>query len=123
MNSDRSDSMKNKLQAWQTFISELGYELSFCENGCLTEMSPVVFLRNITGIGRGEDSVELRKSQLTKREREILGYVSKGKTNQEIALILSVSVRTVEKHLESLFRKLNTNRRQALIHTINESDR
>jgi transcriptional regulator EpsA len=52
---------------------------------------------------------------LTQREVEILQWVSKGKTNPEIALILHISAFTVKNHLQRLFQKLNvTNRAQAV---------
>ena len=43
---------------------------------------------------------------LTAREAEILMWVSRGKTNKEVGLILSTSPRTVNKHLEHIFEKL-----------------
>jgi len=42
---------------------------------------------------------------VTPREAEILGLVADGLANKEIAARLSLSVRTVEKHVESLLRK------------------
>ena len=43
---------------------------------------------------------------LSKREREVLLWVSEGKTAGEIAAILNVSPRTVHKHLENIYSKL-----------------
>ncbi len=45
---------------------------------------------------------------LTPREDEILGWVREGKRNPEIALILGISFRTVEKHVENILRKTHT---------------
>ncbi|MCK0143612.1 LuxR family transcriptional regulator [Aliiroseovarius sp. F20344] len=39
------------------------------------------------------------RSQLSKRQREVLEWVGDGKTNQDIATILGVTSATVEKHL------------------------
>lgn len=50
---------------------------------------------------------------LTKRESEVLMWVAHGKTNREIAEILSLSPRTVNKHLEQVFPKLNVDNRAA----------
>lgn len=50
---------------------------------------------------------------LTPREREILRWLSEGKRNAEIALILGISTRTVGKHLEHLFEKLGVETRTA----------
>lgn len=44
--------------------------------------------------------------RLTKREKEILNLLSQGKLNREIAEELGLSVRTVETHRASLFKKL-----------------
>lgn len=50
---------------------------------------------------------------VTARESEVLLWLSKGKTNREIAQILELSPRTVNKHLEQLFRKLAVDNRTA----------
>ena len=41
-------------------------------------------------------------------------YVAAGKTNVEIGLLLDISARTVQKHLENIFRKLGGETRMAL---------
>ena len=43
---------------------------------------------------------------VTQREAEVYLWLAKGKTNREIAQILDMSPRTVNKHLEQLFKKL-----------------
>jgi len=40
-------------------------------------------------------------------------WVSRGKTNREISIILSISPRTVQKHLEHIFQKLGVETRTA----------
>ena len=50
---------------------------------------------------------------LTPREAEVLRWVAAGKTNREIGLILSLSPRTVTKHLEHIFAKLGVETRTA----------
>ena len=50
---------------------------------------------------------------ITKREADVLLWISRGKTNREIAQILKISPRTVNKHLESLFIKLEVDNRTA----------
>ncbi|MCC1497206.1 DNA-binding response regulator [Alcanivorax sp. 1008] len=49
--------------------------------------------------------------KLTGRESDVLLWIAKGKTNREIGQILDVSPRTVNKHLEQVFRKLNVENR------------
>jgi two-component system, NarL family, response regulator NreC len=45
-------------------------------------------------------------SQLTTRERQMLKLVAEGKKNREIATLLSLSAKTVEKHRANLMRKM-----------------
>lgn len=55
------------------------------------------------------------REQLSNREYEICLWACKGKTNPEIAIILGIRVKTVEKHLTSIFRKLAIPDRRKLI--------
>lgn len=50
---------------------------------------------------------------LTPRETEVLSWLAKGKTNRDIADILGMSHRTVNKHLEHIFEKLGVETRTA----------
>ena len=50
---------------------------------------------------------------LTVRESEVLAWLSKGKTNRDIAQILGLSPRTVDKHLEQIYAKLGVENRTA----------
>ena len=58
-----------------------------------------------------EEDLLREKFDLTPRESEVLTWISRGKTNQEIAMILDFSPRTVNKHLEQIFRKLGVENR------------
>jgi DNA-binding NarL/FixJ family response regulator len=44
--------------------------------------------------------------ELSEREREILGLMAEGRSNQGICELLSLSPRTVESHVRTIFRKL-----------------
>jgi DNA-binding CsgD family transcriptional regulator len=50
---------------------------------------------------------------LTTREGEVLSWLSKGKTNRDIAQILGLSPRTVDKHLKQIYAKLGVENRTA----------
>ncbi len=50
---------------------------------------------------------------LTTREGEVLAWLAKGKTNRDIAQILGLSPRTVDKHLEQIYAKLGVENRTA----------
>lgn len=51
---------------------------------------------------------------LTGREREVLALVLEGRRDKEIAAALGISLRTVEKHVERLRKKLAVNSRKKL---------
>jgi len=48
-------------------------------------------------------------SMLGAREREVVVLVADGKSSDEIALCMNISVGTVRKHRENIMRKLNLN--------------
>ena len=50
---------------------------------------------------------------LTSREREVLHWVCECKTDAEIGGILGISVHTVSKHLQRVFKKLGVENRMA----------
>jgi DNA-binding response OmpR family regulator len=58
-------------------------------------------------------SADLSQYQLTPRELEVLAWIARGKTNRDIADILGMSPRTVNKHLEHIFVKLGVETRAA----------
>jgi len=59
------------------------------------------------------DLLKLEEMGLTGREAEVLAWVAQGKTNSTIGLILGISPRTVQKHLERTFHKLGVESRTA----------
>lgn len=54
-----------------------------------------------------------RHGKLTLRENEVLRWIADGKSNQQIAEILGISVGTVRKHIERIFDKLGVDNRAA----------
>jgi DNA-binding response OmpR family regulator len=62
---------------------------------------------------RADEQVLQHKLALTTRESEVLLWISRGKSNREIGEILSISPRTVNKHLEQIFVKLGVENRAA----------
>ena len=52
---------------------------------------------------------------LTKRQKEIMDWIAEGKTSAEAAIILDISPRTVEKHLEAVFQRLGVENRIAAV--------
>jgi DNA-binding CsgD family transcriptional regulator len=66
-------------------------------------------------VDRSGDALLLEETRdqlgLTPRERQILAWVARGKTNPEIAEILWVAPSTVRKHLENIYAKLSVRTR------------
>jgi two-component system response regulator NreC len=56
-----------------------------------------------------------RQEPLSEREREVLRLLALGHTNQEIARMLSISVRTAETHRAHLMRKLGLKTRAEIV--------
>ena len=54
--------------------------------------------------------------ELTERERELLHHIARGETNEQIAEVLVISLKTVRNHVSSIFNKLQVaDRTQAAI--------
>jgi DNA-binding CsgD family transcriptional regulator len=59
-----------------------------------------------------DDRTLLRqKLTVTEREAEVLLWIARGKSNRDIAEILDLSPRTVNKHLEQIYAKLGVENR------------
>jgi LuxR family maltose regulon positive regulatory protein len=59
---------------------------------------------------------------LTRREREVLGYLSKWLSDKEIAQQLSISPRTVKKHTSNIYGKLGVNNRMQAVEKASDLD-
>lgn len=72
---------------------------------------------NVPWFGVGEIQLPLPiKAKLTRRETEVLKWISNGKTTWEISVILLVSEATIAFHVKNLMRKLGVhNRQQAIV--------
>ena len=55
------------------------------------------------------------KNLFTERETEVLKLTAKGKTNQEIAEELFITIHTVKAHVASILRKINGKNRLDII--------
>jgi DNA-binding CsgD family transcriptional regulator len=76
------------------------------------EKSTVLLLERVKG--KSEESSR-RYRGLTSREREVLLWLTRGKSNAEIAAILGIKAATVSKHLERIYPKLGVESRSAAI--------
>jgi DNA-binding CsgD family transcriptional regulator len=79
----------------------------------LTRPEEVILLLQDCGAARPARG--RRMEGLSPREGEILGWIIEGKRNSEIAVILGISLRTVEKHMEHILGKLGVETRSAAV--------
>lgn len=117
-----SFSLRGALERWLALKSGLSAPLTYKKNGCMLRFHFIEnkdnneFILRMEKVDSGEKQhvaqINLRKAfQLTEREAEILFWLSRGKKNQEIGLILSLSARTIDKHIENIYRKMNVSSR------------
>ena len=80
----------------------------------MVKLGPNEFLLRLAKDTSGDMPAEFSSELgLTTREGEVLSWLSKGKTNRDIAQILGLSPRTVDKHLEQIYAKLGVENRTA----------
>jgi DNA-binding CsgD family transcriptional regulator len=120
----------------QLAVSPVGHEVMAPSAACSGAAAQVLVARSLGEAGLGETMVLLSMvdtkaaaslssvsgeatqdrvqiAALTPRETEVLSWLAKGKTNRDIADILGMSHRTVNKHLEHIFEKLGVETRAA----------
>lgn len=59
------------------------------------------------------DPLRLRRFGLTRRESDVTAILAQGRSNKEIARLLGITPKTVEKHLERVYAKLGVGTRTA----------
>jgi two-component system NarL family response regulator len=118
------------------FISQL---LNHGASGyLLKEEVPEQIVEAVRGVAHGEQGWVSRKvaallsdilskeketgSELTARELDVLRLVVDGKTNDQIGVLLGISVKTVENHLHTIFQKMDViSRVEAAVRAVRES--
>jgi DNA-binding NarL/FixJ family response regulator len=68
----------------------------------------------VPGALRPHPEVDSSSRPLTPRQREVADLISRGYTNDGAARTLHVSIKTIEKHLDDIYRRLGINSRAAL---------
>lgn len=113
--------LESRLATWLSHAPKAGHHMGLNNDKSgpniefLASISPYEHLLRLIDLNSNEDATErLRISfTLTSREADVLLWIANGKTNREIGLILNMSPRTVNKHLEQVFRKLGVENRTA----------
>ena len=76
------------------------------------QIGPDEYLLRLVEGGLDDDRTVLKqKLAVTEREAEVLLWIARGKSNRDIAEILDLSPRTVNKHLEQIYAKLGVENR------------
>ena len=110
-------------------LSRVGFDFSDRDRDCLEAIRPhlgnlyrltrkVGGPRAAWGVPRTQGvarTLRDRDEHLTAREREVLQWLSGGKTDRDIACILGISPRTVHKHLQRVYEKLGVETRTAAV--------
>jgi DNA-binding NarL/FixJ family response regulator len=78
-------------------------------------LSPPISNLVVDNFLMGSSEVSYSDPQLTAREHEVLQLLAEGNTNKQAANILTISVRTVEKHRANIMKKLNVSDFASLI--------
>lgn len=130
------DVLPANVKEWlrQSFDSRTSFELktlqintarakSMLELSVVRYAGPDEILLRLSDVNPGNDQEILHKQlSLTLREAEVLVWIARGKSNKDIAEILALSPRTVNKHLEQIFNKLGVENRTSAaalaVHTL-----
>jgi DNA-binding response OmpR family regulator/DNA-binding CsgD family transcriptional regulator len=87
-----------------------------CEVRLVTRLSPQEILLRVDTVERANEARRFQDLlHLTAREAEVMVWATRGKTNRDIAEILGLSPRTVDKHLEQAYAKMGVENRAAAI--------
>ena len=116
-----------------TNIDVLAQMKQMLQKGCLgyllKDVSPEILVAAIETVSKGEQYLQedfkiqllnslsgvITKHVITRREKEILKLITEEHTNNEIANMLFLSLRTVENHRNNLLQKLNVKNTAGLV--------
>lgn len=112
LRTDSIEEMVKKVRAVYAGKSLLSPQIACALVSRVAELSQCV---SMECMAEGDD-LQLLCSDLTPREREVLCYLERGASNQEIAEALTIEVGTVKNHVHSILKKLNVdNRKRAAV--------
>jgi len=112
------ENLPNQLKKWLKCSPNMGMEFTLTIE---EEKHKIIYLgqtsdnefllRLLNNNSENEISVLQSRLSLTPREAEVLLWISKGKTNKEIGQILEASPKTINKHSEKIYKKLEVDNR------------
>jgi DNA-binding CsgD family transcriptional regulator len=125
LNEQLPDQLLRWVRFWQTSLDGKQSDIQPCSPLTVESAEARLNIRMLTTSRDGEvllllsreaghDRPEsLQRLGLARREAEVLFWISKGKTSRETAAILSITRKTVDKHVERIHRKLGVETRTA----------
>lgn len=114
-----TNSISRQLREWISHKPETGRQLLLQQltKELSVEMLNLIddkeYLLRLTNPHKPADDTQsfIQQFAVTGREADVLLWIANGKTNREIGQILEMSPRTVNKHLEQIFKKLGVENR------------
>jgi DNA-binding NarL/FixJ family response regulator len=95
-------------------FSELRFAINAVIRGDVF-ISPVVCNGVLSGFLNGTPAPALAEELLTPRQRQVLQLIAEGQSNKEIATLLLLSVKCVEKHRTELMKRLDIHNTAGLV--------
>ena len=126
-NSILPDELRNWLRSAGTAKPEvpLSYSPYFVRSeGCELRIDPIMdrSAERVTLLlhERSSGAPLVQTCGLSRREAEVLNWIADGKTDEVIGMMLGISTRTVQKHVEHIFHKLAVETRTAAVSKIRD---
>jgi DNA-binding CsgD family transcriptional regulator len=105
--------------AWANPVTAVWKDLNLDLGGGLKKIHALPQLRGeiilMLAVDEAPPGEDVVVGILTRRQREIMDWIAEGKTSAEAAIILGISPRTVEKHLEAVFQRMGVENRIAAV--------
>ena len=98
---------RNKVQSYKSLLDAYQFILPLKSQGCGFQMATDEYPSELDLDANARVYFPAKNTDLTLREFECLSWLAKGKTQDEIALILDIRTRTVRAHINAIKEKLN----------------
>lgn len=114
--SKHEEIQKQMMESWDNPIDSHWFHVDLDLGGGMLpfELLPTCEGGGLLMLGNPTTGSELL-DLLSNRQREIMHWIAEGKSSAEVGIILGISHRTVEKHLEAVFRRFGVENRIAAV--------
>lgn len=105
---------------FQVFRKQVNYQNEFDGTTLIISLIIILAISTVIYYKRQKYNNKNPKYDLTVQERRVFNLLNEGKSNKEIAVVLSVSLSTVKSHINKIYSKLKINSRKELMN-LNEN--